>query len=198
MDTEESWKALSAIGSGHVITVDAGVPAATLLPLHVRGQGAARSIVAHFARGNPQWRTIVDGQSVLVVVAGPEAYVSPRWYPSKADHGKVVPTWNYLEVQVRGRISLVHEGAALREIVRDLTDHFESGAERPWMVDDAPAEFIEAQLRAIVGVEITVDEITGKAKLSQNRTDIDRLGARHGLAGAEGQGPAIAALMGES
>ncbi len=197
MDSEEAWRSVSTIGLGHVITVDGGVPSATLLPLHVRGDGATRSIVAHFARGNPQWRSIADGDSVLVVVTGPETYVSPRWYPSKIDHGKVVPTWNYVEVQIRGRIRLIHDGEALGEIVRDLTDQFEVGAEQPWMVDDAPADFIEAQLRAIVGVEITVDTITGKAKLSQNRADADRLGARSGLLGAAGQGPAVAALMSE-
>lgn len=198
METEKAWSRVSRIGSGHLITINEGAPLATLLPLCVRGDGTERTIVAHFARGNPHWRHIVDDQPALIVVSGPEAYVSPRWYPSKAEHGRVVPTWNYVEVQIRGRVRLVNDGDALLGIVRDLTDRFETGAETPWRVDDAPAEFIDAQLKAIVGVEITVDEVTGKAKLSQNRSEADRLGARTGLASTDGEGPAIAALMGDS
>lgn len=198
MGTEDAWSTVSRIGSGHLITVDHGVAHATLLPLCVRGHGADRSIVAHFARGNPQWRSIVDDQPALIVVSGPEAYVSPRWYPSKAEHGRVVPTWNYVEVQIRGCVRLVHDGDALHEIVSSLTDHFEAGAETPWRVDDAPSDFVESQLKAIVGVEFSVDEITGKAKLSQNRSEPDRLGARTGLASTGAEGPAIAALMGDA
>lgn len=195
---EEAWELLSGIGSGHVISVRDGVPHASLLPLRVRtGDDGSRTVIAHFARGNPQWRTISSGDTVLLVATGPEAYVSPGYYPSKQETGKVVPTWNYVEVQVRGTARLIEDDAELLSIVNDLTDHFEAGRDDAWSVSDAPSDFIASQLRAIVGIEITIASIDGKAKLSQNRSDADRIGARSGLRTATGDGPAIAALMRE-
>jgi transcriptional regulator len=197
LDDSEALGLLSSLDTGHLISVHGGVPHASLLPMHVRvSPDHPVRIIAHFARGNPHWRHITSGDTVLFVATGPDAYVSPGYYPSKAETGRVVPTWNYVEVQARGVIRLLDDEGELLAIVHELTDHFEAGRDEPWSVDDAPSEFIAAQLRAIVGVEITVTEITGKAKLSQNRPDADRIGARDGLRGAGGSGAAVAALMG--
>ena len=127
---------------------------------------------AHVARANAVWKEARDDVDALVVFQGPEGYVSPAWYPSKAEHGKVVPTWNYLMVQGRGR---------LRAFVTRLTDHHEGGRAAPWAVTDAPADFIEATLGAIVGIEIPLSSLVGKWKVSQNRSAADRAGVVAGL-----------------
>jgi transcriptional regulator len=136
---------------------------------------------AHVARANPLWKETRDDVDALVVFQGPHGYVSPAWYPSKAEHGKVVPTWNYLMVQARGRLRAIDDKAWLRAFVTRLTDHHEGGRAAPWAVSDAPAEFIEATLGAIVGIEIPVSSIVGKWKVSQNRSAADRAGVVDGL-----------------
>lgn len=181
-----------AHGSGWLVTAGDGQPAATLVPLLWR-EG---SVVAHLARANPHWRAIADGAPGLMVVGGPEAYVSPSWYASKAEHGRVVPTWNYTAVQFAGPVHLRHEVEWLRTLVTELTDHHESGRVAPWRVSDAPAEYLESMLRAIVGVELVIEQVHAKAKLSQNRSLADQEGVIAGLGGEPGPGPAaIAAEM---
>jgi transcriptional regulator len=118
---------------------------------------------------------------VLLVVTGPQAYVSPSWYASKAEHGRVVPTWNYTAVHLTGR-ARVHEDAAwLRDAVDELVEHHEAARPRPWRSSDAPGRFVEGQLRAVVGIEVTVERVEAKAKLSQNRSAADREGVVRGL-----------------
>jgi transcriptional regulator len=136
---------------------------------------------AHVARANPLWKEARDDVDALVVFQGPHGYVSPAWYPSKAEHGKVVPTWNYLMVQGRGRLRAIDDKAWLRAFVTRLTDHHEGGRSAPWAVSDAPADFIEATLGAIVGIEIPLSSIVGKWKVSQNRSAADRAGVVDGL-----------------
>jgi len=136
---------------------------------------------AHVARANPLWKEARDDVDALVVFQGPQGYVSPAWYPSKAEHGKVVPTWNYLMVQARGRLRAVDDKAWLRAFVTRLTDHHEGGRAAPWAVTDAPADFIEATLGAIVGIEILLGSLVGKWKVSQNRSAADRAGVAAGL-----------------
>ena len=136
---------------------------------------------AHVARANPLWKEARDDVDALVVFQGPHGYVSPAWYPSKAEHGKVVPTWNYLMVQGRGRLRAVDDKAWLRAFVTRLTDHHEGGRAAPWAVTDAPADFIEATLGAIVGIEIPLSSLVGKWKVSQNRSAADRAGVVAGL-----------------
>jgi len=136
---------------------------------------------AHVARANPLWKEARDDVDALVVFQGPQGYVSPAWYPSKAEHGKVVPTWNYLMVQARGRLRAVDDKAWLRAFVTRLTDHHEGGRAAPWAVTDAPADFIEATLGAIVGIEIPLSSLVGKWKVSQNRSAADRAGVADGL-----------------
>ena len=163
---------------GQLVTVGPdGAPDASLLPVVWQGD----VVVMHLARINPQVARLVDGAPGLVVVSGPDAYVSPGWYASKREHGKVVPTWNYSAVHLRG-ILRVHEDAGwLRDAVTLLTEHHESFRPEPWSVQDPPAAFVDGQLRAIVGVSLTVTEAVGKAKLSQNRPVADQVGALAGL-----------------
>lgn len=148
---------------------------------------------AHVARANPQWIQIRDGASVLVVFQGDETYITPSWYASKQVHGKVVPTWNYAIVQVRGAAAVHEDACWLGAQIGALTDSQERSRAAPWAVQDAPPRFIEAQMRGIVGVEIAVSEVTGKWKVSQNRDSADRKGVEAGLI-SEGK-QAVAALV---
>ena len=143
--------------------------------------GRGGRLVAHVAAMNEQWQHVVDGQRVLAIVHGPQAYVSPSWYAAKAEHGRVVPTWNYSAVHLSGTLELVHDDDAKLDIVRRLTDRHELDRPDPWSVDDAPAAYVAGQLRAIVGLVIAVDSVEAKAKLSQNRSVADREGVVAGL-----------------
>jgi len=139
---------------------------------------------AHMARGNGQWQTL-DGQDVLVVFQGTNAYITPQWYASKKEHGKVVPTWNYAMVQVRGRARVIDDKAWLHAQVSRLTDHHEATIANghAWKASDAPEDFMQSQLKGIIGLEITVRSIDGKLKASQNRQVADREGVVTGLSG---------------
>ena len=138
----------------------------------------------HVARANNQWRNL-DGQNVLAVFQGPQAYVSPSNYETKRETGKVVPTWNYVMVQVRG-IARVHEDANwLKAQVASLTQTHEGGLAQPWQVSDAPSSYIESQLKGIVGIEIAIASIEGKWKVNQNRPEADRRGVSEGLGNGE-------------
>ena len=145
---------------------------------------------AHLARANPQIAALQAaeeaGEEVLAVFQGPQAYISPGWYASKAEHGRVVPTWNYLIVQIRGVPRVIDDADWLRGQVDALTDRHEAGRTDPWAVADAPDAFVAAQLRGIVGVEIAATRVIGKWKTSQNRPAADRAGVIAGLS-AEGQ-----------
>jgi transcriptional regulator len=156
-------------------------PQADLIPwLIERGPTPAGTLVGHVARANPLWREAA-GTEVLVVFQGPQGYVSPSWYASKAEHGKVVPTWNYSMVQARGVLQAHDDPATVLDIVRRLTERHESGRNPAWKVGDAPPGFVDTMLRAIVGVRIPLDTLVGKLKLSQNRPAADREGVSRGL-----------------
>jgi len=184
---------VAAVGSGEIITVGAdGYPVSTLLPVLWQGD----TVTAHFARANPHWRRIEDDSPALLVVTGPQAYVSPSWYAAKAEHGRVVPTWNYSAVHFSGRVRVHDDVEWVRAMVTSLTERHESSRETPWRVDDAPTAYLEAQLRGIVGVELTVERVEGKAKLSQNRSVADRVGVVRGLLAQEtGESEAVADAM---
>ena len=154
--------------------------AADILPLEVERVADGWRIAGHVARANPLWRE-ADGQPVLALFQGPQAYVSPNWYPSKAEHGKAVPTWNYTMVQVHGTLRAIEDTQWLRAFVTRLTDRHESGRAIPWHVSDAPPDYVDAMLKAIVGIEIEVARVEGKFKLSQNRSAEDRTGVVLGL-----------------
>jgi transcriptional regulator len=129
----------------------------------------------------------------LVIVHGPQAYVSPSWYESKARHGRVVPTWNYETVHLAGKVTFQHDQEWKRGLVTRLTRLHEGTRDHPWAVSDAPPEYIDGQLRAIVGVELVITSIEAKQKLSQNRSELDRLGVVAGLRAEPGPGPAAIA-----
>jgi len=151
-----------------------------VLPIEVERVGDGWRMTAHVARANPLWRE-ADGQPVLLVFQGPQAYVSPNWYPSKFQHGKAVPTWNYAMVQVHGTLRAIQDSEWLRRFVTRLTERHEAGRAVPWHVSDAPADYLDAMLKAIVGIEIEVTRVEGKFKLSQNRDAADRTGVVLGL-----------------
>jgi transcriptional regulator len=150
---------------------------------------------AHVARGNPQWRELAAVEDCLVVFQGPHSYVSPSWYATKQETGKVVPTWNYVTVHAWGAPRVIEDAIWLRRQLDDLTGSQENHRAPPWAVGDAPEPFIASQMKGIVGVEIPVARIEGKWKVSQNRAQADRAGVEAGLAG-EGD-TAMAALVKE-
>ena len=156
--------------------------------LDVEADGT-RTLRGHVARANPVWRQARGDIDALVVFQGAQAYVSPSLYPSKVEHGKVVPTWNYIMVQARGRFEAMDDPAWTLALVTRLTERHESARATPWAVSDAPPDYIDSMLRAIVGVQMRVASISGKWKTSQNRSAADRAGVRAGLqadaAGAE-------------
>jgi transcriptional regulator len=158
--------------------------------LEREGAGLGR-LQAHLARANTQWKTL-DGQEVLVVFQGPLAYVTPSFYETKKETGKVVPTWNYAMVQARGRARVIQDAAWLDAQIAALTTSMEAERASPWAVDDAPRAFIDAQVRGIVGIEIGITAIEGKWKVSQNRHEADRRGVAEGLAQPN---PGMAALV---
>jgi transcriptional regulator len=177
-DEQEIRAMVAGIGSAQLVTVGPdGYPLATLLPVIWEGD----TVIAHMARANPHWTQIEDGSPVLLVVAGPQAYISPSWYASKTEHGRVVPTWNYSTVQISGRARTHQDADWLRAAVNDLVERHEAHREVPWSTADAPGKYITGQLRAIVGIEIAVERVEGKAKLSQNRSTADRQGVVEGL-----------------
>jgi transcriptional regulator len=194
---------LAKHGAADLITLTDDGLLATMLPFAYEpsaGQHGAQwgSLYGHVARNNDQWRKPAHGES-LAIVRGPDSYVSPSWYAAKAEHGRVVPTWNYLTAHVYGRL-LVHDDPGwVEDVVRRLTAKHEAarlatlGQRMPWSVDDAPRAFIEGQLRAIVGLELQITRIEAKAKLSQNRPVGDIAGIVDGLS-ARGDDPMATAV----
>ncbi|CAI3790687.1 FMN-binding negative transcriptional regulator [Pseudarthrobacter sp. MM222] len=172
--------------AANLITMTSQGLLATLLPfVFDPSVGEHGALLGHLARNNVQWSEPAIGES-LVLIQGADAYISPSWYASKAEHGRVVPTWNYSTAHVYGNLVVHDDPAWLDSLVRRLTDLHEAGSERPWAVDDAPERFIAGQLRAVVGVELRIIRIEAKTKLSQNRPDADIDGVVAGLA-ARGQ-----------
>lgn len=160
----------------------AGVQASHLPLLLAPDEGEFGTLYGHFARANPHWRDLQGGAEALAVFSGPDAYISPSWYAAKAEHGKVVPTWNYVAVHARGPVELIKEPERLLQIVSRLSDQHERVRERPWAVSDAPREYLDSMLRAIVGFALPIRRLEGKWKLGQNRSAADQAGVRDGLA----------------
>jgi len=184
----------AAVAQLVTLTAD-GLVATTLPMLFVPDAGANGALIGHVARANSQWRTSSDAVDALALFAGPDAYVSPSLYPAKREHGRVVPTWNYISVHVHGRL-VVHDDPEWKlDLVRRLTEQHEIGRAQRWAVDDAPAEFIVRQLRAIVGLEVAITRIEGKRKLSQNRSAADVDAVAEALASGSTRDQAVAAEM---
>jgi transcriptional regulator len=187
------------VGAANLVTFDGTRPVATLLPViwerrpsagdrppgakverqpragepadSARGLGR---LLGHIALNNPQWSTAIADVPALAIVHGPQAYISPSWYQSTKEHGRTVPTWNYTTVHFTGKVTFHPDPEWLRDVVTRLTEKYEAERRDRWWVTDAPEKFIDGQLRAIVGVEMLIDQIEAKDKLSQNRTPQDR------------------------
>ncbi|RYE62404.1 MAG: FMN-binding negative transcriptional regulator [Rhizobiaceae bacterium] len=158
------------------------------VPFHLDGEASDKGVLRlHLARANSQWKDIRDGASVLAVFQGADSYVTPSWYQTKQETGKVVPTWNYAIVQARGPARIVEDAGWLLAQIEAITSQHESSRPMPWSVNDAPDDFISAQLKGIVGVEIEIAAIEGKWKVSQNRPVGDREGVASGLDNMPGQ-----------
>ena len=156
---------------------------ASHLPLLLNpDEGPNGTLYGHLAKANPQWRELQNGSEALVIFAGADAYISPAFYPAKAEHGKVVPTWNYIAVHAYGTPAVFSDAERLLKVVTALTDRHESGRAQPWRVSDAPADYIDGMLKAIVGFALPIERLVGKRKLSQNRSAADMAGVRDGLA----------------
>lgn len=157
-----------------------GLQASHLPLLLAADEGEFGTLYGHFARANPHWRELLQGET-LAIFQGPQAYISPAWYPSKAEHGKAVPTWNYIAVHARGQAQLIEDSEGLLQLVSRLSAQHEAGREQPWAVSEAPTDYIDTMLRAIVGFALPIQRLEGQWKLSQNRTAADRDGVHKGL-----------------
>lgn len=179
----------------------AGLQASHLPLLFDPEQGEHGTLYGHFAKANAQWKDLQGGAEVMVIFPGGDAYVSPSFYPAKAEHGKVVPTWNYLAIHAYGHADVFTDAERLLNLVSALTDKHESGRASPWAVTDAPADYIEKMLGAIVGFALPIERLEGKRKLNQNRSAEDIAGVRDGLAAsddAKNQEIAFLMSLGES
>ncbi len=181
MDGAATRRLLGDPGAVDLVTAtDHGLVASVVPMIFAPEVGEHGALQGHLARANDHWQHRVHGPA-LAIVRGTDGYVTPSWYAAKAEHGRVVPTWNYLVAHVRGRL-VVHDDAAWVEgLVRRLTAYHEADRDAPWSVDDAPPGYLRRQLAAIVGVEVVIERVEAKAKLSQNRSDEDRAGVVDGL-----------------
>ncbi len=184
-ERSELFGMIHACGLATFITAGPDGPMVTPLPMLLdESEGELGTLYGHIARANPHGRSPVVGDAVALF-SGPDAYVSPGWYASKTEHGKVVPTWNYEIIEARGSVEFFDDKARLFDLVSRLTDLHEGKRGMTWRVDDAPADFIDMQLRAIVGVRLPITSLQGKRKMSQNRNAQDRAGVAEGLGSSE-------------
>jgi transcriptional regulator len=189
---------LSAIVPANMVTSGPGGMRTTILPMLFEPADDEHGILrGHVARGNPHWREISeDGTTeAIAIFNGPDAYISPAWYEEKRLTGKVVPTWNYTTVVAHGRLTLHHEADWLHPHVRRLVERHEAARAEPWSVDDAPADFVALQAKAIVGLELRIERIDAKRKLTQNRSQADFDGVIDALSRGSPRGDAVAAEM---
>jgi len=189
---------LSAVTPATLVTSGPAGMRATILPmLFDAADGEHGTLRGHVARGNPHWREIADDGTTeaIAIFNGPDAYISPAWYEEKRLTGKVVPTWNYTTVVAHGRLILHHEPEWLLPHVRRLVERHEAARTEPWSVDDAPADFVTLQAKAIVGLELRLERIDAKRKLTQNRSEADFDGVVEALSGGSPREQAVAAEM---
>lgn len=190
-------EAIRAIALGTLVTSGASGLEATHAPMLIDPTPAPfGTLLGHVARANPHWRSVAGEAKALAIFLGPEAYISPGWYPTKQQTGKVVPTWNYVAIHASGKLRFFDDAERLRAIVTRLTDTHEAPRAEPWQVTDAPADYVDAMLKAIVGFELVIETLEGKWKMSQNRPPQDQAGVVDGLA-REGGPAAVAAIVAE-
>lgn len=177
--------AIRELAFGMLVTGAEDSFATSYLPWEVDAdRGPHGTLVGHLARYNPQWRVPAGGAQALVVFQGPHGYVSPSWYPGKRDDPRQVPTWDYRIVEARGVLTTFDDDARLLDLLERLTEHHEAGRPNRWHVSDAPDDYVRAEMRHIIGIELRIENLVGRYKLSQNRNAADREGARAGLAAA--------------
>ena len=189
---------LSAVVPATLVTVGPEGMRTTILPmLFDSADGEHGTLRGHVARGNPHWREIADDGTTeaIAIFNGPDAYISPAWYEEKRLTGKVVPTWNYTTAVAHGRLTLHHEPDWLIPHVRRLVERHEAARDEPWSVDDAPADFVTLQAKAIVGLELRIERIDAKRKLTQNRSEADFDGVVEALSGGSPREQAVATEM---
>ena len=181
-DRDSIFGCIRAARLANLVTSTAEGPQVSPLPLLLdESEGEFGTLHGHLARGNPQWRLPVIGEAVAVFM-GPDAYITPSWYQTKQETGKVVPTWNYITVHAQGPVEFFDDPERLLAVVTRLTQLHEGERARPWAVSDAPQDYMAAQLRGIVGLRIPITRLEGKKKMSQNRSEADRRGVAEGLA----------------
>lgn len=186
--------AIREAGLATLVTTGAGELRASHLPLLLEAEpGPLGRLVGHVARANPQWKSTPEGSAALAIVLGPKGYVSPSWYATKRETGRVVPTWDYVAVHAHGTVRFFDERERLLDVVARLTDRHERGRALPWKVGDAPPDYLDGLLKSIVGVELTLTRLEGQWKASQNKGEADRRGVEEGLR-EEGNG-ALADLV---
>ena len=178
--------AMHDIAAATIVSQSSDGLIATHVPIEVcRDQGDHGTLRCHFARANPHAKALEEGQELLAIFQGPQAYISPNWYPTKqTGGGKVVPTWNYLAIHAYGKATTFEGTSALLPHLEALTNRHEAAQDKPWAVSDAPDDFIETLARGIIGIEIAITRIDGKKKMSQNRPEADRMGMLAGLKAA--------------
>ncbi len=188
-DLQTQHALIRAYPLGLLVTAGASGLLANPVPFHLDADASEKGVLRlHLARANGQWKDIRDGATVLTVFQGADSYVTPSWYQTKQETGKVVPTWNYAIVQARGPARIVEDADWLLAQIGAITSQHEGRRALPWSVSDAPGDFIRAQLKGIVGIEIEIAEIEGKWKVSQNRPVGDREGVAAGLEAEGDQG----------
>lgn len=184
-DRDGLFATMRAARLANFVTATTDGPFVTPLPLYIDEREGEQGVVyGHMARANPHWRIPPIGDG-LAIFMGPDAYITPSWYATKAETGKVVPTWNYVAVHAHGPVEFFEDAQRLLDVVTRLTNFHEEARTGPWAVGDAPAEFVAAQLRGIVGLRMPIARLEGKRKMSQNRSAADRSGVVAGLAASE-------------
>jgi len=185
---------------GILVTQGHDGPTATHMPFVLNADPAPYGTLSgHLAKPNPQWGDNAGKGNALIIFQGPQRYISPSWYPTKNETGRVVPTWNYLAVHAYGKLEVTRNLDRLKRHLEELTDQQETGRPNPWKLTDAPDDFVETMLRGIVGVEIVISALQGKAKVSQNRSEADRRGVVDGLRELqEPEAQAMASLIAET
>lgn len=177
-----------------ILVTHAGGLDANHLPFEVDAdRGEFGTLLAHVARANPVWQTVPSGAEVMVVFCGPQAYISPSWYPSKHEHHKQVPTWNYQVVHAHGTLKIVDDEKFVRSIVARLTRRHEASEPKSWKMGDAPRDYLDKMVSLIVGIQVEITRLEGKRKLSQNKDRADREGAANAL--MDRDAAALAAAM---
>jgi transcriptional regulator len=175
---------------------DEGLVADQIPMLLRHGEGPMGTLVGHVARANPLWRETRLDTPVLAIFQGPQHYISPSWYPTKQEHGKVVPTWNYVVVQARGLLQIHDDPVWVRQQATQITDHQERAAAKPWAVNDAPRDYTDSMIKAVVGISIEITLWSGKWKLSQNQPELNRAGVVQALGGLQSaQAQAMAVMV---